>query len=44
MKKSPLFDEYDRNAGIISKPLSTFAKIAGMLESAPVIGPYAKVI
>jgi hypothetical protein len=41
-KKSPPSDEYDKNAGIISKPLSTFAKIAGMLESAPVIGPYAK--
>jgi hypothetical protein len=44
MKKSLLFDEYDRNVGIILKPLSTFVKIAGMLESGPVIGPYVKVI
>lgn len=38
----PPADEYNANAGMISKPLSTFAKIAGMLENAPIIGPYAK--
>jgi len=41
-KKTPPQDEYDKSAGVLSRPLSTFAKIAGMLETAPVIGPYAK--
>lgn len=33
-------DEY--GTGIISKPASVLAKIAGMLKEAPVIGPYAR--
>jgi hypothetical protein len=33
-------DEYGK--GIISKPASVIAKIAGMLREAPVIGPYAR--
>lgn len=35
-------DEYSRDAGILSTPLSTASKIAGIFTAAPIIGPYAK--
>jgi len=41
-KKGAKKDEYEKSAGVVSGPLSTFAQIAGMLQTAPVIGPYAK--